>query len=237
MRQFTNRMPGNRTKFVLAPICLLLAPLMHANTITLTLDGTFSPPDYEFYSYTDTTGTVQNNIPIDPYITYLNGSTYNNSLAYTFCFDFFSPTDIGTPYDGTFATPTDFASMESTYLINLLNGLGLINAPLATRGAISTAIWEIMNPSSKTGQPNFPSDPAAQPYEQQAAAAVTSGAWTTEDSARYPMWVPSANNSNVQRFGVVFAGELPTPEPASQILIGCGLVALGLIGRKRNTSN
>ena len=71
----------------LAPVmlCLALSTVAHAGTIVdLTLDGDFAPPDYVFYSYTDMSGQQQNNIPVDPYITYLNGPGYDNTLVYTF---------------------------------------------------------------------------------------------------------------------------------------------------------
>lgn len=103
---------STRIKAVLAFIALAAAPLLHAGTVTLTLDSVFAPPDYAFYSYTDTNGAAQNNIPVAPYITNLNGSGYNNSVAYTFCFDFNSPTNVGTAYSGTFEVFTDTAAWK-----------------------------------------------------------------------------------------------------------------------------
>ena len=210
-------------------LCLAFSSVAQAGTIGLTLDGNFAAPDYAFYSYTDIYGQAQNDIPVGPYITYLNGGPYNNTLAYTFCYDFFSPTDVGTEYFGTMETLTDTATLEATYLLNQLNILGLIDAPLATRGAISMAVWEIMNPSSTTGSTPFPSDPAAQPWEAQAAAAVGDGSWTAADSAAYPTWVP--DDPAIQRFGMVL---IETPEPASLVLIGFGFLGLGVLGRKKN---
>ena len=121
--------------------------------------------------------------------------------------------------------------MEATYLINELYGMGLTNVPLATRGAIATAIWEVMNPSSDTGLAQFPSDPAAQSYENEALTAVSNGSWTTADSARYPTWVPQ--DPSVQRFGVVFTSAPAIPEPGSVVLMGLGLVGIGLLPLKR----
>ncbi|MGO9255976.1 MAG: PEP-CTERM sorting domain-containing protein [Bryobacteraceae bacterium] len=219
-------------KLACGALCLALSTAAHAGAIVdLTLDSNFASPDYAFYSYTSTTGQAEDNIPVDPYITYLNGDGYNDLLVYSFCFDFNSPTDVGTTYPGSFEVATDTATMEATYLINQLYYVGLINAPLATRGAIATAIWEIMNPSSDTSLAQFPSDPAAQPYEVEAAQAVANGSWSVADSALYPMWVPQ--DPTIQRFGIVFTDAPPVPEPASFFLVGLGFVGLGVVGRKR----
>lgn len=199
------------------------------STVFLTLDGNFSTPDYAFYSYTDTSNVQHGSIPVGPYITSLSGSGFDNTLAYTFCYDFNSPTNVGTAYSGTLEVRTDTATLEATYLVHKLDTLGLMNAPLATRGAISMAIWEIMNPSSTTGSAQFPSDPAAQPYELAASSAVLSGSWTAADSARYPTWVP--NDPSIQRFGTVIME--PAPEPATLAFMGLGMIGLGILGRRR----
>ena len=225
------------TKLALGTLCLALTSIAHAGSISFTLDANFGAPDYSFYSYTDTTGAPNDSIPVGPYITSMTGDGLTNALVYTFCYDFNSPTNVGTAYTGSFAAapvptdPTYTATLESTYLINELNALGLINAPADTRGAIALAIWEIMNPSSTTTLAQFPSDPAAQPWEQAAALAVANGSWTAADSAVYPTWIP--DDPSIQRFGVVFAGQAPVPEPASLGLIGLGLLGIGLVGRRQ----
>ncbi len=208
----------------------MLALTARAGTILLTLDPNFSSPDYLFYSYTDTSGQQQNDIPVSPYITYANGGGFTNTPLSTFCYDFNSPTYVGTAYSGTFELFTDAATMEATYLMDQLNALGMQNAPAVDRGPISLAIWEIMNPSSTTMLPSFPSDPAAQPWIAAAAQAVTSGAWTVADSDRYPTWVP--DDPSIQRFGIVFHNEPATPEPATLIATGLALVACGMRRRK-----
>jgi hypothetical protein len=223
-------------KLFAGALCLAFSTVAQAGTIGLGLDGDFATPDYAFYNYTDLYGQPQDGIPVDPYIAYLTGGSYDNTLVYSFCYDFNSPTDVGTEYSGNFETFTDTASMESTFLLNQMNFLGLIDAPLATRGPISTAIWEIMNPSSATGLAQFPSDPAAQSWEAEAATAVGNGSWTVADSALYPTWMP--DDPTVQRFGVVFTDVAPAnvggaPEPVSSALMGFGLLGLGFWGRKR----
>jgi hypothetical protein len=218
-------------KLALATLCLALSTVAYADSVVLTLDGNFAPPDYAFYSYTDTSGVVQDLLPVGPYITYFSGSGYNNTLVYAFCYDFNSPTNVGTPYSGSLEVLTSNTAMEATFLINQLNALGMFTAPLASRGAISMAIWELMNPSSTTSLAQFPTDPAALPYEAEAEAAVTDGSWTATASAIYPTWVP--DNPAVQRFGVVFQDQPPVPEPATLALAGLGLLGLGVLGRKR----
>jgi hypothetical protein len=228
----------NQTPFMMraartVTLGMALYSLAHAATVNITLDSNFAAPDYAFYTYTDTTGATQSNIPVAPYITYLNGGAYSNTEAYTICYDFNSPTNVGTSYPGSFVVNTDTATMEASYLVNKLNLMGLLNASLGVRGPISMAIWEIMYPSSTTNGTPFPADPAAQPYEVEAANAVANHSWTAADNALYPTWVPS--DPSIQRLGTVFSNVSPvsaTPEPASLVLIGLGLLGLAALGRK-----
>jgi hypothetical protein len=236
----TSKLSAFRTasKLALLTLCLALATAAHASTV-LTLDGNFNTPDYAFFTYTDTSNVIHSDIPIGPYIANMNGDGYNNAAIFTFCYDFNSPTYVGTAYSGTvhpvtyFTGDTYTAMMEATYLINLLNEDGLVNAPMATRGAISLAIWELMNPSSTTSLPSFPTDAASLPYEAEAATAVSNGSWTVADASLYPTWVP--DNPGVQRFGIMLQGQPPVPEPGTLVLSGLGLIALSVISRKMKT--
>jgi hypothetical protein len=218
--------PKHVIKITLGIVWLFLSALAHADSITLTLDPNWS--DYAFYSYTDIYDVTHNNIPVGPYMATLNGGGYNNTAVLLFCYDMNSDTNIGTAFTGSvdsvtsFSDPTYTEIMESTYLINELADDGGINAPLATKGAVSLAIWEIMNPSSTTEITPFPTDPAAIPYELQAAAAVSSGAWNTADADEFPTWVP--DDTLIQRFGTE-----STPEPATIVLTGLGLLGLGFL--------
>jgi len=223
--------PNTAVKIALAAICLMLSAGARADSVIITLDPNFGSPDYAFYSYTDTAGAVQNNIPVGPYMATLNGGGYNNMPILVFCYDMNAETNVGTPYSGSIVpfaqltAPTSTEVLESTYLINELMGDGGLNAPLATRGAISLAIWEIMNPTSTTKSTPFPTDPAALTYESQAVAAVANNTWTAADTNQYPTWMPD-NIASIQRFGVV----TQTPEPATWVLTGIGLIGFGLVG-------
>ncbi len=220
------------SKLILGLLWLACSTSQAGTIIDLTLDGNY-PTDYSFYSYTATDGEVESDVPVGPYIAYLNGGSYDNTPVYTFCYDLGAPTPVGTAYPGTLETFTDPSDLEATFLVNELNGLGMWNAPAAARDLISLAIWQIMNPSSTNRLNPFPEDPAAQAYVNQAVTAVTNGWWTAADSAAYPTWVPE--DPSLQRFAVVIPGVTPLamPEPGSLILIGLGFVALGLVGRKR----
>lgn len=214
---------------------LAVSALAHADGVTITLDPNFGAPDYAFYSYTDIYGAQHNSIPVGPYIATLTDGTQSETVL-LFCYDMASDTNVGTVFPGSVEPVTSFSDpayteiMESTYLINDLQLQGGLNAPLATRGAISLAIWQIMNPTSTTEQTPFPDDPAAQPYIAQAAAVVGSGEWSTADADLYPTWSPS--NVYIQRFGEVPEGQGPVPEPPTWTLTVLGVFGLALARRR-----
>jgi hypothetical protein len=207
---------------------LALSAVACADSVTITLDPNFSSPDYAFYNYTDTAGAVISDVPVGPYIAVINGDGYLNQTILVFCYDMSAETYVGRAYSGSLepitslSSPTSSEVLESTYLVNELDEDGGLNAPLATRGAISLAIWEIMNPTSTTASIPFPTDPAAIPYETAAAAAVANGSWTIADADQFPTWMPE-DMASVQRFGM----DTRTPEPATFVLTGLGLLGLG----------
>lgn len=205
----------------------------HADAVTLTLDPNWA--DYTEYSWVS--GVTTYTEPVGPYMATLNGGGYNNVSVLVICYDMNAATTVGTTYSGTIEPVTDFISststeiMEATYLGNELLDDGGLNAPLATRGAISTAIWQIMNASSTTGVMTFPDDPAAAPYIAAADTAVTNGTWTVADANLYSTWVPDSDDIDlIQRFEVA-----PTPEPGSLVLLGTGIFGLAtfIYRRKR----
>ena len=227
-RNFKSRMS---VKIALGTIFLALSTVAHADVdVTLTLDADWSK--YLFYNYD---GAPEPNIPVGPYRATVSGGTYTNTPVLVFCYDFFSPTNIGTTYDGSvvLVDPTVPGLMEATYLVNKMELLGGLDAGPATRGAISMAIWELMNQTSTTKSLPFPADPAAQPYLDEAANAVVSGRWTVGNAARYPTWVPQV--SNIQRFGGIVLESNPDPvgmpEPSSLVPLGFGIFGLFAFGR------
>jgi hypothetical protein len=218
-------------------VCLALSALAYADSVTITLDSNY-PSDYTQYSWISNGKTYTE--PVSPYMAVLNGDGYFNQSVLVICYDMSADTYVGKAYTGSMEPISYFTGvekteiMEATYLVNELNVDGGLNAPLAVRGALSLAIWEIMNPSSTTKSTPFPTDPAALPYEAEAAAAVASGAWTIADANQYQTWVPGPDDiGSIQRFGEY----TPTPEPTTFVLTGLGLLGIGVvIGRSKTLS-
>src|ERR1039457_4956194 len=129
----------------------------YADTVvSLTLTGNYST--YTWFSDNNdpnpNTANGSYSESVGPYSAILNGGPYNNTLVQVICYDMNLATQIGTTYQGSieplssFYNPTYTEIMEATYLDNMLMNDGGQNADLNTRGAISTAIWQIMEPTS-----------------------------------------------------------------------------------------
>lgn len=229
----TNR-PTSRFRRVLATTLkagslLLFAAAVHADTIYLDLNQV--PPQYTF---TDSNGDVVTNY-VAPYPTFLSSTPGGPSpQIFSICFDINNPTDGYEWYSGHLATNTDTATLEATFLINLLSLDGGASAPIAVKGAISYAIWDIMFPSSNDSEGGgYDDDPAAQPYIALAVWEVANSVWTTADSALYPTFMPDDTSS--QRFGIILQDTPPInlPEPGGWLLLGTGLPVLAVLARRR----
>ncbi|MBV9669507.1 MAG: PEP-CTERM sorting domain-containing protein [Acidobacteriales bacterium] len=209
---------------------------------TVNLNPNLSSPTYVFYSFTDTSGTYQANIPVGPYPSSItvNGTVYSGALT---CYDINNPTYVGANYTGQFVPATTFADKEASWLIDQVNSYvfslngGSIDPNVV--GPYDLAIWQIEFPSSNNwdGGPTL-YDPAAVPLISQADYAVRHG--YVPD---IPVFMP--NDVSGQRFGVNyvtgytfpngFAGVAQTPEPGTMVLSVTGLI--GVLGAARRKIN
>ncbi len=222
---------------------LWIAGAAQADQFSVMLSSNY-PTAYSFYSFTAADGSAQNNIPVAPYPISISdtGGVYNNTSAYAICLDYNNPSYVGQTYTGQLVVNTNLASMETSYLTNMLNLDGLAAASTTIKGEISFAIWQIMFPSStQTDGSYFPVDNASAALELQAYSAVTSGTWTAADNSLYPTFEPTDTTS--QRYAVILPGTAPVetlmggseqgsaPEPGTVVLMGGGFAWLAI--RKR----
>lgn len=189
---------------------LLLAAAAHADGIMQLYLTQGYPDGYQFYDYLPASGPEQS-VPANPYPILLTDSAdlglFDNTPALAICNDLYDGTRVQTWYTGTFVdatnAPGDLIYMEASYLANMLDNYGDLNASITVRGEISMAIWEIMFPTSTNSENGtLYDDPAAQAFIDQAAAAVALGQWTVTDAALYPTFMPDDTSS--QRFAIIF---------------------------------
>jgi hypothetical protein len=214
-------LPNKFNGSALAGCAALAAGLMLASTsqaTTFTLGGDVG----QRYTYGSTT------IPAGPYPGQLTGDGASNALLY-YCLDENLTAVYGTSYTGTVHTPNTVAEDEVAFLAaySLTHGSP---GNVAVDGAISMAIWQIM------GTLGIPTDPAAAQYLTLAQNAYANGQITAAFLANFQVFVPT--QGGVQRFITVVATQVPggqqnTPEPATYVLFGAGLMGIGIGKRLR----
>jgi hypothetical protein len=207
-----------RTALVLLGCLCLSGGFAVADTVTITLTGSLS--DYHSFGG-ETTG---------PYPALLNGGSFHNIPIFVFCFDIHNVDYIGQAYSGILGVPTTEQEIEAAYLEHLAFAGGGFAGPVNTlTGPISFAIWDLMLPSSKSGNKTPPAlESLAIGFEAEAIAAYQSGQWTKADAAAYPIFTPDDTTS--QRYGFFS----PVPEPSSILLFGsAAMLAAGFLRRRR----
>jgi hypothetical protein len=222
--------------------CLMLfVGAAHADTdpVDLTLNGPLNSENYVYYTFTGDDGLSHSNY-VAPYPSSITEGE-SSTAAFSICLDINNSTYVGQQYSGHWDTALpNQATLETTFLANLLNLELNKKARPAVEGAISYAIWDIMFPSSTDSEGGvFVPDPAAAKYETLADQMVTGGWWTVQDSSHYPIFIPT--DTTAQRFAVIFTDPPPVivPEPGeltllSADLLSCsGLLVLALLWRRR----
>jgi hypothetical protein len=189
----------------------------------ITLDGNWS--DYFAYTFVGTDNVSHVEI-VAPYPATISIGLYKYS-DYIACLDINNTDYIGVTYPGTFGPALTYADGEVSWLLDQLVGTDpkardshTVNTLF---GPIAMAIWQVEFPSSNyAGTGVMPTDPAAQAWIMQAQNAVNGGY-----SADHLFFTPTDSSS--QRFGVLSQ----TPEPATLLTMGGGILMLGGMLRRR----
>jgi len=183
---------------------------------------------YAVYNFMDTNGTWQSEY-VAPYqsTVVVNGVTYPGFLA---CYDINNPSYAGQTYTGSFTLPerSDVVDTEVSWLLDKLAASTQLLHPNPNYvGPLSMAIWqmEFLSSTNHDGG-GMPIDPAAQTWIDESVAAYNGG-YVADKS----FFTPDDNTS--QRFGVIWLGPVPTPEPGTLLMFGSGVLGLaGLIRRR-----
>ena len=209
----------------LAAILIAFGCLAGANSITFGLGG--DPGQYYTFSPDGAAGTTSTE-PVGPYPGWL-GENIPADDDYFFCMTFLKTATWGGTYSGTTILPATPQQLEAAYLGSELFSMGDQNATLAEKGAISLAIWQVMDPAPG----DVPRDPAAQSYVTSAVEAYNSGRLNPAEFANTRIFVP--NDPSIQTFMVAAESSPSVPEPETLILVGVGtgLILLSRLHRSR----
>lgn len=198
---------------LVAILALVLAPTVNslAETVTVKLTGV--------------NGATQGGVDVDPY-----SGTINGNSAILVCDDFSHHTSIGQSWTATVSTLSNLSNVRfqqgssAATLQSYDEAAYLYNALLANPsqyGNISFALWALFTPAAKNSS-GFTS--GAQTWLTNAGKQT----FTSGEFANFEILTPTISGADSPQEMLT-----ATPEPASLLLFGTGLIALGLIIRKR----
>lgn len=208
----------------LAILWMLAALPACATSVMFGLGG--DPNQYYSFTPVGSPGGTLTTVDAGPYVGWYGEDIPADAVAFV-SLDYLLPPKWSKKYPGTASEPATQAELEAAYLAAQLAKFGGGSAPLAQQGAISMAIWQIMNANPG----DVPLDPAAQAYVAAAIAAYGNGALTATGFPETLIF--DAHDPHLSRFmvlGLAQGDPSNSPELGTVILLGAGL---GLIGAGR----